>query len=98
MAACHEEALALCHEEAKDWHVEGAKRFGPNAIGATLMVSGNWQRSILGACTLPGEEDGKTLDFVETAAHRLRSNPLTLLGDLNADLLNEGAGGDGKCC
>jgi hypothetical protein len=35
-------------------------------------------------------KDGKTLDFVETAAHRLCSNPLIPLGDLNVDLLNEG--------
>jgi hypothetical protein len=66
----------------------GIKRFGPNVIGATL-VSGNWQRSIIGACIPPSKEDCKTLDLIETAAHRLRGNPLILLGDLDADLLKQ---------
>ena len=84
----HQGGVALCqYTDAKDWHIEGVKRFGPNVIGA-ILVSENWRRSILGAYIPPSEEDGKTLDLIEAAANKLRSNSLILLGDdLNVDLL-----------
>ena len=37
----HQGGVASCCKEAKHQHIEGAKRFGPNVIGATL-ISGSW--------------------------------------------------------
>ena len=80
----HQGGVALFYRKAEDWHIEGVKTFGPNVIGATL-VSGEWRRSIIGAYIPPSEEDGKTLESIRLAAHKLRKNPLILLGDLNVD-------------
>jgi hypothetical protein len=91
-ALIKEELAALFYRQykkAKDWHIEGrVKTFGRNVIGATLVVSGgSWQRgSIIGAYYIhPSKEDGKTLECIELAAHRMWSNPPILLGDLNVD-------------
>jgi exonuclease III len=84
----HQGGVALFYKKAKDWHIEGVKTFGPNVIGATL-VSGSWRRSIIGAYIPPSEEDGKTLEWIELAADRLKRNPIILLGDLNVNLLDE---------
>jgi hypothetical protein len=56
---------------------------------AATIVSGNWRRSIIGVYIPPSEEDGKTIEFVRLAAHKMRKNPIILVGDLNVDLLNE---------
>ena len=86
--SAHQGGVALFFRDAEDWHIEGVKPFGPNVIAATI-VSGNWRRSIIGVYIPPSEEDGKTIEFVRLAAHKMRKNPIILVGDLNVDLLNE---------
>ena len=83
----HQGGVSLLHKKAKDWHGEGAKMLGPNATGATL-VSGSWRWSVTGACIPPSEEDGKTLEWTELAADKLRHDPIMPLGDLSVDLLD----------
>ena len=83
----HQGGVALLCKKAKDWSVESVRTFGPNATGATL-VSGRWRRSIAGTCIPQSEEDGKTLEWMELAAGKLRRNPVTPLGDLSVDLLD----------
>ena len=84
----HQGGVALFCKKEKDWHIEGAKTFGPNATGATLVSGGSRRRSVAGAHIPPSKENGKTLEWTELAADKLRRNPIFLLGDLSVDLLD----------
>lgn len=74
----------MYREAADDWHLESTRHHGPNCI-STVMVAGDHRIPIVGIYLAPTSLD--SLPDLDAALDRFPGQKVTVLGDLNVDLL-----------
>ena len=82
----HQGGAAIAAKTSRFWHLEEAKRYGPNAIKTTL-VHDKWRTKIIGACIPPSETDLSTTHHIDQALKNESLDRCILLGDLNVNLM-----------
>jgi len=74
--------VAIISRKKKEWHLEGAERFGPNVIKTTLVHDGK-RTKILGIYIPPSETDLKTIQYIDEALKNENPSSCIMIGDFN---------------